>query len=349
MYLCKKNMCMEDLVLNIYELIKDYRQDDGVRILPDDICAWGRQFGEDAEFMLSELAHLLPQIYFSKERVRKELRNMLNELYRYLKYSSVSSFFEDVEFLCLQPEGKSQRILLQMIDDVAVEKTSRSLSEYARFTKKVFVYVDDVLASGGTIGKDLVKWLERDGHLADIVSRKTHLVVSLLCSHSWGRSFVDYRLRKTFPELKGDLITWGWAYEIQNHLKWANQSLNIAIPVKDQPEDVKNYLSTLTAMKYEEYAYREINNPIKETFFTSPENRIRYENNLLKKGLEIISKIENPSDGLRPLGMVNPAYRTFGLGTHFFTWRNIPNNSPLVFWWDVPEHGWKPLFKPKRN
>lgn len=340
---------MESLAQKIYDIIKDYRQEEGMHMSPDDILEWGYQFGEDAEFMLSELAHLLPQIYFSKERVQKEMRNMLNVLYKYLKYNSVQSFFEDLDFLCLQPIGKSQHILLQMIDNLAIEKTSHSLSEYKKYPKKIFVYVDDVLASGGTIGRDLIKWLSVDNHVADLVNRKICLVVSLLCSHSWGKSFVDFRLHQQFPELKNNSIIWGWGYEIQNHLKWANQSLNIAIPVKDQPEDVKNYLSTLTAVKYEEYAYREINNPVKETFFTSPENRIRYENNLLKKGLEIISKIDNPSEGLRPLGMINPRYKTFGLGTHFFTWRNIPNNSPLVFWWDIPEHGWKPLFKPKRS
>lgn len=345
----QKNKSMEELAQKIHEIIKDYRQEDGIQISPADILEWAYQFGEDAEFMLNELAHLLPQIYFSKDRVQKEMQNMLNELYKYLNYKSVESFFEDLDFLCLQPSGKSQHILLQMINDIAIKKTSRSIDEYRRYPKKTFVYVDDVLASGGTIGRDLIQWLNEDNHINDIANKKIHLVVSLLCSHSWGKSFVDFRLNSTFPQLKNNPIIWGWAYEIQNHLKWANQNLNIAIPVKDQPEDVKNYLSTLTAVKYEEYAYREINNPIKETFFTSPENRIRYENNLLKKGLEIISKINNPSESLRPLGMVNPRYKTFGMGTHFFTWRNIPNNSPLVFWWDIPEHGWKPLFKPKRS
>ncbi len=341
---------MEEFAQKIYEVIKDYRNEDGIKISPNDICEWGCQFGEDAEFMLNELTHLLPQIYFSKERVQQEMCNMLNDLYKYLKYSSIESFFKDIDFLCLQPEGKSQHVLLQMIDEIIIEKTSHSLEEYKKYSKNTYVYVDDVLASGGTIGRDLISWLKQDNHITDVANGNIRLVVSLLCSHSWGKSFVDYRLQKTFPELmKNNRIIWGWVYEIQNHLKWANQNLNIAIPVKDQPEDIKNYLSTLTAVKYEEYAYREINNPKKETFFTSPENRIRYENNLLKKGLEIISKIESPSEGLRPLGIVNPSYKTFGLGTHFFTWRNIPNNSPLVFWWDIPEHGWKPLFKPKRR
>ena len=50
------------------------------------------------------------------------------------------------------------------------------------------------------------------------------------------------------------------------------------------------------------------------------------------------------STNLRPLGLINPQYKIFGLGTHYFTWRNIPNNAPLVYWWEVPGHKWKPLF-----
>lgn len=335
---------MKDIAEKIYQVIKDYRNEDGIFITVDDICNWALQFGEEAEFMLSELCHLLPKIYFSKNRVNKEIRKILNDLYTYLKFDSRENFFSEIQFLSLQPEGKSQQILLQMVDDVAYSTTSKHLSHYKDSPKKVFVYLDDVLATGGTIGRDLISWMKEDDRVEKIGSNKISLFVVLLCSHSLGKSFVDYRINLTYPELKNK-INWGWAYEIQNHLKWANQSLNIAIPIKDQPEDVRNYLSTLRADKYEDYAYREINNPQKETFFSSPENRIRYENNLLRKGLDIIARVKNPGDNLRPLGMVNPRYKTFGLGTHFFTWRNIPNNSPLVFWWDL--HNWKPLFKPK--
>lgn len=339
---------MEELICKIHEIIKDYRSDDGIFITAEDIREWALQFGKEAEFMLEELAHLLPQIYFSKDRVRKEMRNILNGMYKHFGYNNIEEFLKDTEFLYIQPEGKSQRILLGLIDEIVQEKTSHHLSDYNNHAKKIFVYVDDVLASGGTIGRDIISWLSQENHAEKIASKDISLVIALLCAHTWGKSFVEYRINRTYPILKNKII-WGWAYEIQNHLKWANQSLNIAIPIKDQPEDVKNYLSTLNATKYEEYAYREVNNPQKETFFTSAENRIRYENNLLTKGLEIISRIQFPHPGLRPLGLINPSYKTFGLGTHFFTWRNIPNNSPLVFWWDIPAHGWKPLFKPKRK
>lgn len=99
-------------------------------------------------------------------------------------------------------------------------------------------------------------------------------------------------------------------------------------------------MHSLRATNYADYAYREDNQPINETFFSSPENRIKYENIILEKGIELIEKIEQPKEitNIRPLGFVYPNYKTFGLGTHFFTWRNIPNNTPLVFWWEVPKH-----------
>lgn len=44
---------MEEFAQKIYEVIKDYRNEDGIKISPNDICEWGCQFGEDAEFMLN--------------------------------------------------------------------------------------------------------------------------------------------------------------------------------------------------------------------------------------------------------------------------------------------------------
>ena len=106
---------VKSLAQKIYDIVKDYREEDNIHISPDYICEWAYQFEDEAEFMLSELSHLLPQIYFSKERVLKEMKNILDGLCKYLKYDSIESLFKNVDFLCLQANGKSQHILLQMI------------------------------------------------------------------------------------------------------------------------------------------------------------------------------------------------------------------------------------------
>lgn len=340
---------MENLAKQIYEIIKDYRNHDGIQISADSVLMWAEQFGDDQRFMLEELCHLLPQVYFNKEKVKQCLRSNLNELYSHYQYTNLDTFLSDVEFIHTQGPEKSQSVLLGMLDDIIFEKIGKHLSDYNFTPKSLFVYLDDVLASGGTISRDIINWLKEDNHIESVSNGNIRLVVMVICLHSWGWHFLQYQLKMTFPQSKIGKILWGWNYEIQNHLKLNDQALNIAIPVNDQPQNVMNYLSNLSADKYEEYAFREPNQPKTESFFTSPENRIRYENLLLQKGLDIIGRIQGPvADNIRPLGMIKPRYKTFGLGTHFITWRNIPNNSPLAFWWDVPEHGWKPLFPPKR-
>ena len=101
-------------------------------------------------------------------------------------------------------------------------------------------------------------------------------------------------------------------------------------------------------MSKEEYAFRNPKFPQKEELFSSPENRNRFEQILLAKGIQIINNIEDlkvPS--IRPLGMAPPSYKTLGTGSHTFTWRNISNTCPLVYWWE--SGGWHPLFPVKNR
>lgn len=338
---------MEETAKAIHEIIKGYRNEDGIYLQVQDVLDWAIQFDADAEFMLSELLHLLKQIYISKDDAIQGLRSLLNRQYKDYGFASVEEYLQKTCFLKLQPEGKSQHIYFEMLDDIVYKTSGHHISDYDHYPKTLYVYIDDVLASGGTIRRDLMAWLDTDNHAELLKSNKIVLELSLICVHTLGLSFMLYGLQNKFGNLQ---IRYRTCYEIQNHLKWVNQALNIAIPVKDQPKEVKEYLAQLDAEKYEEYAYRDPAKPEKELFFTSPENRVRFENILLGKGLYIINQIKGEiKPNIRPLGLINPNYKTFGLGTHFFTWRNVPNNCPLVYWWDVPEHNWKPLFPPKRG
>ena len=58
---------MNDSLNQIYETIKDYRNDDGIYINKDHIQEWANQFGDDAEFVLKEFAHIVKQVYISKK------------------------------------------------------------------------------------------------------------------------------------------------------------------------------------------------------------------------------------------------------------------------------------------
>lgn len=346
---------MRDLANSVLEKIKDYRNSDGIQVTVESILKWAEQFGKDAEFMLTEINHILPQTYIPLEIARNWIKSHIETMLSDSNYGSITEFLSETEFLDMQPIGKSQNVILELVDEVLVAEYQHSFKDYVTFPKTNFVYFDDVLASGGTIGGQVIYWLKlkndgrNENHLR-ISKDEFRLSIHLFCLHTWGHSFQKIRISKTFSQALERKIKWYRNFEIQNHIKFHGEELNIAIPVKDQPNNAKTYLANLNAEKYEDYAYRPDNLPAKESFFTSPENRIKYEGILLQKGLLIIDMIQGPvSPNIRPLGFINPNYKTYGLGTHFFTWRNIPNNAPLALWWDVPGHDWHPLFPARRR
>lgn len=345
---------MIEIANNLLEVIKDYRSDDGFEQTSERIILWANQFGENAEFVLREVSHIIPQVYVSKAKAKTSISSQVKKLMQIFRYESITRFLADTEFLDLQPPYKSQKAILTLLEEILAAEYGESLEKYKKLSKINFVYFDDILATGSTIGKDLISWLNSvDGNgiqnVQHLLTNKYKLSVNLFCLHSWGQAFLKNRLNKSFEENYranvGSKIRWFCDYNIENHAKWNNQSLNVAFPTEEQPPNVKAYLANLTASKYEDYAYRKSHNPVNEKFFTSSENRIIYENLILEKGISIIKMIKGEvKPNIRPLGLMNPTYKTFGLGTHFFTWRNIPNNSPLVFWWEVLGHSWIPLF-----
>lgn len=341
---------MDEIAQKIHEVIHDYRNHDGVYLSTANIISWANQFGEDAEFILRELSHLLPQVYVSREKARFFIKAHIDHYIKKYSYTNVSTFLSNTEFLNLQAAHKSQPAILNLLDEVLNEQFGDSYLKYVTFPKKHYIYFDDILASGSTIGNHLAEWLNlpdqngRPNH-EKVVGNDITLSVSLFCCHRWGLSFQQYRINKMFSAKLGDRIGWTWNYEVQNHAKFNNQSLNVVKPVKSIDPIVNTYFGSLTATKYEDYAFRDINTPVNETFFSDSANRVKFENILLNKGIEIIKMIKGEvRSNIRPLGLINPNYKVLGLGTHFFTWRNIPNNSPLVYWWEVPGHQWQPLF-----
>ena len=344
---------MDALVDQVYEKIKDFRKDEGVQITREGIREWALQFGDDAEFMLAETDNILSQTYLTKEGAIKLFRNYIHDHIKRYKYDDISSYLQDVCFLRLQLEGKSQNVIVDMVEGIIQQDYGVDVSDFENYPKKLFIYFDDVLITGGTILSDLSKWINNDGRLVLINERKIKLEVDLIVEHRLGEQNTLYRLQKyECPGLNMSNIDIWHYYEVENHRKYADQQLNaVAIPVKETlSRDVIQYWENLEAENHPEYAFRPENLPSTEKYFTSQENSIRFDKLLVEKGLYIINQIQSEiKPNVRPLGFIYPSYKTLGVGTLFFTWRNVPNNAPLVFWWDVPGHNWKPLFPAKRG
>ncbi len=83
-------------------------------------------------------------------------------------------------------------------------------------------------------------------------------------------------------------------------------------------------------------------------FFSTPQIRDLVESKFLEEGIKIINANECP-EFVRPLGF--DKLHTLGHGSLFTSYRNVPTNSPIVFWFDGEKHSypWKPLLKRKSD
>lgn len=347
----------KELIESIFNKIKDFRRDEGVTMSLAHIEEWAQQFGDDADFVLAETDNILGKTYLTKEEAVDLFRNFIHEHIKRYKYDNITNYLKDVCFLQLQPAGKSQDIIVQMIRDIIQTDYGLNISDYESHPKKLYIYFDDVLITGKTILDDLSFWINQDNRIKALNDKSITLEVDLIVEHRLGQSMMLYQLEKyKCPGLNMNNIHIRYYYEVENHLKLpyslGGQKLNaVAIPIKDAlSQEVIEYWESLKADRHPEYAFRPENRPSVEDYFTSAENRIKFEKILIEKGLYIINQIQGEvKSNIRPLGLIYPSYKTFGVGTLFFTWRNVPNNAPLVFWWDVPGHDWKPLFPAKRG
>ncbi len=194
---------MIEIANNLLEVIKDYRNDDEFEQTSDRIISWANQFGENAEFILSEVSHIIPQVYISKAKAKDLILSHIEKLMRVFRYDSVARFLAGTEFLDLQLPHKSQKAILILLDEVLTDKYGESLEKYKKYLKINFVYFDDVLATGSTIGRDLVRWLRLKGsddveNANKLLNGNYKLSVNLFCLHTWGHAFQKFRLQKEF-------------------------------------------------------------------------------------------------------------------------------------------------------
>ena len=338
---------MVNIANDILSIIRDYRNDSGVHLTLDSILNWVNQFDEgDRQFILEELRHLLRQgTYLSKAQAKKQLRDRIEEMRGHYQYSNSKAFLSETVFLDLQKEGKSQKHILALLDEVLHESYGTRIQDTGKTSQKNFVYFDDGINTGGTLFNQIKGWLSVDNRLGLVTGRSIRLIVSVFYYHTWSWENVKWRWKMELNNDKiKDRVDLFYDYVIENHPNFNNQRYNLAYPLAGQPGDVTGFLSQLHegAINHENKACRPVNKPLTETFFSSSENRNRFESILLAKGIWILSQVTKAYKQHRPLGDVSPSYKTYGTGTIFFTWRNISNTCPLVFWWEG--HGWHGLF-----
>ena len=355
---------MNELIQSIYEIVEDYRADENStngRITEDEIHNWIKQFEEqDQLIILQELQQIFKKRYCSKNEMKQFLNSIVEQLTKDFEFNSPVEFLKNAIFLDLQADGKSQKIMLQLFDDFIDETYGMTIADCGTNSKKYSVYIDDILCTGNTLFHNINKWSQcefSDGktNKQAISDNSTILVFVYMFIHIKNYLKKKTELRRKISQDTASKHIMYRGLEIHNN---PDSTQDIIWPLDvNQPEFVHAYKDTIT-VKVDEYTqqwkyvaadefYRMNGTPTNETFFTSSENRSIVESAFLKKGIEILSTVTVQVPNMRALGFSLPSHKNFGFGTLCFTWRNIPNNTPLVFWY--AGKGFTPLFKVKRG
>ena len=338
----------EALAASIAATVADYRAADGVSLTPEGVLAWGRQFDAgDRAAVLRETDAILRSRYLSEADVREWLEGIIGKIAGRAGAASPQAFLRETAFLDLQEPGKSQPAMLAMLDEILRARYGMSVAECGGGAPVRYVYLDDVLCTANTVYYDLQGWLTatlEDGRRRiDALAPATPILLVYAVAHRLNWHKLESRLRRLDPRAVRNLVLWHGIL-VENDAGRAGAALDFAFPRRaGQPPEVEQYAAGLGVPV--EQVFRPDALPREERLFTSPAGRDQFERAVLAKGLEMLAAAATRKENIRPLGFTLPSHKTLGFGALCFTWRNVPNNSPLVFWYDSPI--FKPLF-PKR-
>ncbi|SFE53240.1 phosphoribosyltransferase-like protein [Spirosoma endophyticum] len=356
---------MEELIQSIYETLEDYRADEDsieVRITKDGIQSWINQFDEvDRLIILQELQQIFVKRYCSKNKMKEFLKSIVEELTKHFKCDSPVEFLRNSTFLDLQAEGKSQKIMLQLFNDFIFETYNMELTDCGTVSKKYSIYIDDILCTGNTLVRNIKDWSEIEfsagkSNKQAVSDNSTILVIAYMFIHVKNYYKKKAEMKHNISQDISNKHCMYYELDVHNN---PDSTLDIIWPLEaNQPEIVHIYKNKVMQL-VDEYTkskgygtsvdefYRTVGTPNNESLFTNSENRSTVENAFLKKGIEILNASAVNVSNMRTLGFSLPSHKNFGFGTLCFTWRNVPNNTPLVFWY--LGGGFIPLFKVKRG
>ncbi|MDF7630474.1 hypothetical protein PUG46_14480 [Erwiniaceae bacterium L1_55_4] len=323
---------MDALADSIAETIECYENND----FCDDndrthVLRWVSQFDQDDRlFVLEQTDLLLKKQYFKKDTFDQLLDTAIKE--------TTSKTLRNTSFLDIQLDGKSQRDMLEILNLSCIKnhKFPININDYS---KNGFIYQDDVVFTGDRVCRDLEEWIFNSA------PNSCSLLIASMYTHSSAIFNIESKLKKIIlasgKNIKLSSVIFGRTYE--NKFKMRNMSdvfwpknENIFIPA--HLESIKFISAAPEGQLPGRTGFA------KSYVFRNESNRDRFERILCEKGFYIISLCNNPAASMKPLGY--KTYKGLGFGGTIFTYRNCPNNTPLVFWWGNPDmDGRNPLSK----
>lgn len=344
---------LEKLEIEIAEKIRNYRKNDlSVKMDEKHVDTWVTQFEEnDRLVILQETNNILNHCYFDSNRIEAFFEDLWNtpDILGINQYKRIP----EIQFLNIQTKGNSQKLLLDLLNSYYQKNKSINInfSNHSNVTK--YIYIDDCMYTGETIRHNLKEWLSNN-----TFNNKCELDIIFLAFYTGNYDYnLDY-LQKIASD-KGIKVNIYRQIEYNNILN--DYPYDFLWPCAvDGDTYVDQYIEVIEEEKRQKscggIGFRKAPNYYysESELFTSSNNRMIYEQALMKAGSYIYSLPQSKSYRMRPMGFSSNI--SLGFDAFFVTCYNISNNCPLALWWGDstaytghPFSKWYPLFPRKTN
>lgn len=311
------------LLASIATTIKTYRQGELLEPTPEHVDRWASQFSAtDQVPFLREFDHVIKQTFITK----KEVEIFLEYLVKNQKFvgANPAAFWKKANFLQIQKAGQSQKEMISLFGKSLNHQCGLDIAQCGSAGGS-YIYLDDVLFTGGRIASDLEAWI------ATKAPDKAVVHVILMALHTSGHYYIkNNRLRKANAASGKNIEINFWRlFEFENQKHNRNNSLVLWPTTVPDNEKVQAYISS---EKQFPLVLRQPGGT--PGVFSSEAGRQLLEREFLVAGVKIRALTKTPKDFVRPLG--NGSFGV-GFGTLIATYRNCPNNCPLAIWWGDPD------------
>lgn len=328
----------EQLLASVAKTIQTYRQ--GELPIPDSahVARWLDQFTPAHQLsFLREFDHVMKQTFLTRASVIGFLQNLVTN--PKLVGADPRAYWLRANVLNIQKAGQSQRSMVALFGEALASQCGLSIDQCGS-PDGAFIYLDDVLFTGGRIATDLGAWIN------NAAPKRATVEVILMALHTSGHYFLaSQRLRRLIDDSGKNIKVNFWQLvELENQRHKRDDSAVLWPAVVPADHDVHAYIAS------EKKFPLQLRNPGGALGpFSSEAGRQMLEHEFLVAGVKIRSKSKHPNDFVRPLG--NSGFGV-GFGSMLATYRNCPNNCPLAIWWGNPEVAqgalhWYPLLSRK--
>lgn len=313
---------LNNLLASIATTIRTYREGELAVPTAAHVDRWASQFTPQNKLdFLREFDHVLKQTFLTKEMVSKFLNGLVKN--EKLVGEDAKTYWASANLLNIQQAGQSQKAMVELFAQALQEQCGLKLANLGTDNGD-YIYLDDVLFTGGRVATDLEKWITEKAP----AKAKVHVI--LIALHTSGHYYLTAtRLRKSISSSGKKIEIHFWRLLSVENQKIHKDTSTLLWPAVI-PNDVAVQAYIESEKKYP-LALRKPGGPL--GVFSSETGRQLLEAEFLIAGVKIRSKIKTPKDYVRPLG-----HSSFGagFGSLIATYRNCPNNCPLPLWWGDP-------------